>query len=47
MFFPPAILIELLAEEIQDPFGSDLNDLPIESFIETIEDNLIEISETS
>lgn len=35
--------IELLAEEIEDPFGSDANDLPTDQIYETIKANLDEI----
>jgi putative membrane protein len=35
--------IELLAEEIEDPFGTDANDLPIDQITETICANLVEI----
>ena len=35
--------IELLAEEIEDPFGSDANDLPTYQIYETIKANLDEI----
>jgi len=32
-----------LAEEIEDPFGSDANDLPTDQIYETIKANLDEI----
>lgn len=32
--------IELLAEEIEDPFGSDINDLPTDELSEKIEQNI-------
>ena len=35
--------IELLAEEIEDPFGTDSNDLPIDAICETIRLNLNQI----
>ena len=35
--------IELLAEEIEDPFGSDINDLPLDILSEKIEKNVKEI----
>jgi putative membrane protein len=35
--------IELIAEEIEDPFGRDANDLPIDTIAQTIKDNLNEI----
>ncbi len=35
--------IELLAEEIEDPFGQDANDLPTDQISETIEKNINEI----
>jgi len=35
--------IELLAEEIEDPFGSDANDLPTDQISENIEKNVLEI----
>lgn len=35
--------IEVIAEEIEDPFGSDANDLPIDSISETIGASLREI----
>ena len=35
--------IELLAEEIEDPFGLDANDLPTDQIAETIKENLAEI----
>ena len=34
--------IELLAEEIEDPFGSDANDLPTDQICETIRSNVFE-----
>lgn len=35
--------LELIAEEIENPFGTDPNDLPIESICETIRKSVIEI----
>lgn len=35
--------IELLAEEIEDPFGTDANDLPTDQIFETIRTNMDEI----
>jgi ion channel-forming bestrophin family protein len=35
--------IELIAEEIEDPFGEDSNDLPLEQICENIKKNLAEI----
>ena len=35
--------IELLAEEIEDPFGSDINDLPTDSLADKIGQNIKEI----
>ncbi len=37
--------IELIAEEIEDPFGTDANDLPTDALCETIRDNVKEIFE--
>jgi putative membrane protein len=34
---------ELIAEEIEDPFGEDANDLPLETICHTIKENLNEI----
>lgn len=39
--------IELLAEEIEDPFGSDVNDLPTDELAEKIEANVVAILEVS
>jgi putative membrane protein len=36
--------IEEIGVEIEDPFGQDDNDLPLESFVETIEDNLVQMN---
>jgi ion channel-forming bestrophin family protein len=35
--------IEVIAEEIEDPFGKDANDLPLDRIYTTIKDNLEEI----
>lgn len=35
--------IEVIAEEIEDPFGTDANDLPTDTIYTTIKDNLEEI----
>ncbi len=35
--------IELIAEEIEDPFGTDANDVPTDAIVETIRLNLAEI----
>jgi ion channel-forming bestrophin family protein len=35
--------IEVIAEEIEDPFGTDANDLPTDAIYDTIRDNLKEI----
>jgi putative membrane protein len=35
--------IELIAEEIEDPFGEDDNDLPLEDICNRIKTNLNEI----
>jgi ion channel-forming bestrophin family protein len=35
--------IELLAEEIEDPFGKDSNDLPTDAIFKTIKENLSQI----
>ena len=37
------VSVELLAEEIEDPFGLDENDLPLDLLCETIETNVTEI----
>jgi len=37
--------IELIAEEIEDPFGTDANDLPTDGLSQTIKENLEEIFE--
>jgi putative membrane protein len=35
--------IELIAEEIEDPFGRDVNDLPTDDLADKIKDNVREI----
>ncbi|RYZ49048.1 MAG: hypothetical protein EOO14_21240, partial [Chitinophagaceae bacterium] len=35
--------LELIAEEIEDPFGRDANDLPMLRMCENIERNVVEI----
>jgi putative membrane protein len=35
--------VELIAEEIEDPFGRDINDLPTDELAEKIRDNVNEI----
>lgn len=35
--------LELIAEEIENPFGTDANDLPMDTLVETIQQNLKEI----
>lgn len=37
------ISIEMIAEEIEDPFGKDENDLPTDAIYETIRENVDEI----
>lgn len=37
------VSIELIAEEIEDPFGSDINDLPLDAICHTIEGNVQEL----
>ncbi len=39
--------IEMLAEEIEDPFGTDANDLPTDQLYETIRNNVEEIFEVN
>ncbi len=43
LLFYVLMSIELLAEEIEDPFGADINDLPTDSLSEKIEANIREI----
>jgi putative membrane protein len=35
--------VELIAEEIEDPFGKDLNDLPTDELSVKVKDNIKEI----
>jgi putative membrane protein len=35
--------LEVIAEEIEDPFGKDVNDLPMQRIAETIRKNIVEI----
>ena len=37
------VSVELIAEEIEDPFGVDENDLPLDALCDTIEENVSEI----
>ena len=37
----------ILAEEIEDPFGFDANDLPLDAICETINKNLTEVYEST
>jgi putative membrane protein len=37
--------VELIGEEIEDPFGLDCNDLPTSSIAQTIKRNVFEILE--
>ena len=43
MVFFTMIGIELIGEEIEDPFGTDINDLPIDDLQNKIEDNINEL----
>ena len=38
--------VELIAEEIEDPFGRDINDLPTDELTAKIRDNVNEILHT-
>ena len=38
--------MEILAEEIEDPFGTDENDLPTDDLCDKIKDNVEEILTT-
>ena len=42
-FFYVLVSVELLAEEIEDPFGTDDNDLPLDSICENIHNNCKQI----
>ena len=35
--------VELIAEEIEDPFGRDINDLPLDELSQKIKENVREI----
>jgi len=37
------VWLELLAEEIENPFGEDSNDLPVDDICNTIKENVEEI----
>lgn len=41
--FYALVSMEILAEEIENPFGLDSNDLPIDAICATIEANLLEV----
>lgn len=41
--FYALVSMEILAEEIEDPFGLDSNDLPLDAICDTIETNLLEV----
>ena len=43
--FYTMIGIELIAEEIEDPFGTDVNDLPVDELEDKIRLNVEEIKE--
>ncbi len=43
LLFYILVSIELIAEEIEDPFGRDVNDLPTDSLADRIRSNVIEI----
>ena len=45
LLFFTLLSIELIAEEIEDPFGSDINDLPTNVMSETIRNNVEELIE--
>ena len=45
LVFFTMIGIELIGEEIEDPFGKDVNDLPIDELQDKIEANIDEINE--
>ena len=40
------VSIELISEEIEDPFGEDINDLPLDEICFKIKNNIEEIIET-
>ena len=43
MVFFMLVVIELIAEEIEDPFGRDVNDLPTDNLTNKIKANVREI----
>lgn len=43
LLFYVLVSLELIAEEIEDPFGTDTNDLPTDDIAETIKHNVYEI----
>jgi len=43
LIFYILVSVELIAEEIEDPFGVDDNDLPLDGLCETIQSNVEEI----
>jgi len=43
MVFFMLMTIELIAEEIEDPFGRDVNDLPLDTLAKKIKANVREI----
>ena len=45
LFFFALLGVELMGEEIEDPFGLDCNDLPTGSIANTIKNNIFEILE--
>lgn len=45
--FYALVSMEVLAEEIEDPFGFDTNDLPLDAICETINKNLTEVYEST
>ena len=45
MIFFAFIGVELMAEEIEEPFGLDCNDLPTATIAHTIKNNVFEILE--
>lgn len=45
--FYALVSMEVLAEEIEDPFGFDTNDLPLDAICETINKNLSEVYEST
>ncbi|HNP19631.1 MAG TPA: bestrophin family ion channel [Fulvivirga sp.] len=43
MVFFILVSVELIAEEIEDPFGKDINDLPTDELVEKIKNNVREL----